>query len=65
MTMPGKKPAAKDRPSKLDCDCTGAAAQEEVCEDDAGFVAEGEGRAEVGDADGDVVSLKHIPLLQV
>ena len=63
--IPGKKPAAKERPSKPDSDCTGATAQPDVCDADAGFVADGEGRAEVGDAEGDVESLKHMPLLQV
>jgi hypothetical protein len=65
MTIPGKKPAAKERPSKPDWDWTGAAAHADVCDAAAGFVAEGEGRVEVGDGDGDVVSLKHMPLLQL
>lgn len=57
ITMPGKKPAAKERPSKPDCVSTGAAAQEEVWE--AEFVADGEGRSDnVGEAVGE--SLKHM-----
>jgi hypothetical protein len=65
MTIPGKKPAAKEPPLKLESGCTGTAAQPDVCEAVAGRVAEGEGRADVGDADGDAESLKHMPLLQL
>jgi hypothetical protein len=65
-TMPGKSPAAKERPLKPDCVSTGAAGHEEVCNTDGGCVAEGVGRADVGDDDdGDDESLKHMPLLQV
>jgi hypothetical protein len=65
VTRPGKRPAAKERPSKLDCGATGAAGHEEVCEADAGFVADGVGSEDVGEEDGEDVSLKHMPLLQV
>jgi hypothetical protein len=64
ITMPGKKPAAKERPSKPDCVPTGAAGQEEVCEAEDGWVAEGVGREDVGDEEGEVESLKHMLPLQ-
>lgn len=63
MTMPGKKPAAKDRPSKPCFVWSGAVAeQSEVWEADAGLVEEGVGFAvDVGDGDDDgEVSLAHI-----
>lgn len=65
--MPGKKPAAKERPSKDWPFCASVATgQLDVCELDAGFVADGdEPTLDVG-ADGVTVeSLEHIPLLHV
>jgi hypothetical protein len=62
ISMPGKKPAAKEEPLKPEPVCTGAAEHEEVWDADAGFVAEGVGRADVGDDDGDASSLKHMLL---
>lgn len=62
MRRPGKKPAAKEEPLKPASICTGAAGQEELWEDEAGFVAEGVGSVVVDDDDGDAVSLKHMLL---
>jgi hypothetical protein len=63
ITRPGKRPAAKDLPSKPCLTGTGAG-QPEVCDEDAGLVADG---VEVADdvGDGLVSSLEHMPLLQV
>lgn len=63
MTMPGKKPAAKDRPSKLCFVWMGApAGQLEVWDAEAGLVEEGVAFAvDVGDGEGDgEVSLAHM-----
>lgn len=61
MTMPGKNPAANERPSKPCEVSTGATMGHlEVWEAKTGFVADGVGLAvEEGDAE----SLEHIPLL--
>lgn len=62
MTRPGKRPAAKDLPSKPCFVATGAG-HPEVCDADAGLVADGvEVAEEVGVA---VASLEHMPLLHV
>ena len=61
--MPGKKPVAKERPSKFEPVDTGAAPeQSEVCDADAGLVEDGvEFAVEVGEGDGVVVvSLAHM-----
>jgi hypothetical protein len=65
MTMPGKRPAAKEPPLKPDCVSIGATGHEEVCDAEAGLVAEGVGLAEVGDGEDDAGSLKHMLLLQL
>jgi hypothetical protein len=63
MTRPGKRPAAKDLPSKPCLTGTGAG-QLDVCDEDAGLVAEGVEVAEdVGV--GVVSSFEHMPLLHV
>lgn len=60
---PGKKPAAKDLPSKEDLDSGRGSAELEVAEADAGLVGEevGSGAAEEGAS----LEAIHMPLLQV
>lgn len=50
MTIPGKKPAANALPSKPpEDDCVDGATQPEVCDAEAGFVADGEGELDGGE----------------
>ena len=62
MTMPGMKPAAKERPEKESPVGTGAEGQFEVCEADAGDVGEDvAGEVEEGEDEGEGdVSLAHM-----